>query len=86
MAIRFLTNAAKQELCFKSNYCSTKNLQLKHKWQILSYQNTSKNKRKSVELLGLLNSDPELLNGLVLGIEGEAREKSRWFEMIKSNC
>lgn len=31
--------------------------------------------KKSVELLGLLNSDPELLNGLIYGIEGEAWEK-----------
>ena len=37
--------------------------------------NTSKNKEKAVEFLGLLNSDPELLNGLVWGIEGEASEK-----------
>ena len=37
--------------------------------------NTSKNKEKSVEFLGLLNSDPELLNGLVWGIEGEAWKK-----------
>ncbi|EUJ42090.1 ABC transporter substrate-binding protein [Brochothrix campestris] len=35
----------------------------------------SKNTEKAVEFLGLLNSDPELLNGLVLGIEGEAWEK-----------
>ena len=37
--------------------------------------NVSKNKEKSVEFLGLLNSDPELLNGLVWGVEGEAWEK-----------
>ncbi|WP_232217869.1 ABC transporter substrate-binding protein [Brochothrix campestris] len=35
----------------------------------------SKNTEKAVELLGLLNSDAELLNGLVLGIEGDAWEK-----------
>ncbi|KAF1303187.1 MULTISPECIES: ABC transporter substrate-binding protein [Enterococcus] len=37
--------------------------------------NTSKNKEKAVELLGLLNSNPELLNGLVYGVEGEQWEK-----------
>lgn len=37
--------------------------------------NTSKNKEKSVELLGLLNSNPELLNGLVYGEEGKQYEK-----------
>lgn len=37
--------------------------------------NTSKNKEKAVEVLGLINSDAELLNGLVWGIEGEAWEK-----------
>lgn len=35
----------------------------------------SKNKEKAVEVLGLINSNPELLNGLVYGIEGEAWEK-----------
>lgn len=38
--------------------------------------NTSKTKEKSVELLGLLNSNPELLNGLVYGEEGKQYEKS----------
>lgn len=37
--------------------------------------NNSKNKEKSVELLNLLNSDPELLNGLVYGIEDETWKK-----------
>lgn len=37
--------------------------------------NASKNKEKAMEFLGLLNSDPELLNGLVWGVEGEAWEK-----------
>lgn len=37
--------------------------------------NTSKNKEKAMELLGLLNSNPELLNGLVYGVEGEQYEK-----------
>lgn len=38
--------------------------------------NTSKNKEKSVEFLNLLNTDPELLNGLVWGVEGKAWEKT----------
>lgn len=38
--------------------------------------NTSKNKEKSVEFLNLLNTDAELLNGLVYGIEGKAWEKN----------
>lgn len=37
--------------------------------------NTSKNKEKAVELLGLINGNPELLNGLVYGVEGEQWEK-----------
>ncbi len=37
--------------------------------------NTSKNKEKAVEFLNLLNTDPELLNGLVYGVEGKAWEK-----------
>lgn len=36
----------------------------------------SKNKEKAVEFLGLLNSDPELLNGLIYGEEGKAWEKA----------
>lgn len=35
----------------------------------------SKNKEKAMEVLGLINSDPELLNGLVYGEEGKAWEK-----------
>ncbi|MGX7417544.1 ABC transporter substrate-binding protein [Carnobacterium gallinarum] len=35
----------------------------------------SKNKEKSMEVLGLINSDSELLNGLVYGIEDKAWEK-----------
>lgn len=37
--------------------------------------NTSKHKEKAMEVLGLLNNDPKLLNGLVWGIEGKAWEK-----------
>lgn len=35
----------------------------------------SKHKEKAVEVLGLLNSDPELVNGLIYGVEGESWEK-----------
>lgn len=37
--------------------------------------NILKNKEKLVEFLGLFNSDLELLNGFVWGIEGEVWEK-----------
>lgn len=37
--------------------------------------NTSKNKEKAMEVLTLLNTNPELLNGLVYGPEGENWEK-----------
>ena len=69
-----LTNAAKQELVSKA---ITVPLKSTAQAQMANFvvSNTSKNKEKSVELLGLLNSDPELLNGLVWGIEGEAWEK-----------
>lgn len=69
-----LTNAAKQELISKA---ITVPLKSTAQAQMANFvvSNTSKNKEKSVELLGLLNSDPELLNGLVWGIEGEAWEK-----------
>lgn len=38
---------------------------------------TSKNKEKAMEFLTLLNTDPELLNGLVFGPEGENWEKDK---------
>ena len=37
--------------------------------------NNSKNKEKAMEVLNLLNTDPELLNGLVYGPEGKNWEK-----------
>ena len=62
-----LTNAAKQELVSKA---ITVPLKSTGQAQMANFvvSNTSKNKEKSVEFLGLLNSDPELLNGLVWGI------------------
>lgn len=69
-----LTNAAKQELVSKA---ITVPLKSTAQAQMANFvvSNTSKNKEKAVEFLGLLNSDPELLNGLVWGIEGDAWEK-----------
>lgn len=70
-----LTNAAGgKELVSKA---ITKPLKTTANAQMANFvvSNVSKNKEKSVEFLGLLNSDPELLNGLVWGIEGEAWEK-----------
>ncbi|MDR2276575.1 ABC transporter substrate-binding protein [Vagococcus fluvialis] len=69
-----LTNAAGQELVSKpitKPYRTTATAQMAN----FVVSNVSKNKEKSVEFLGLLNSDPELLNGLVWGVEGEAWEK-----------
>ena len=37
--------------------------------------NNSKNKEKAMEVLNLLNTNPELLNGLVYGPEGKNWEK-----------
>ncbi|WPC19925.1 ABC transporter substrate-binding protein [Pediococcus inopinatus] len=45
--------------------------------------NASKNKTLSVKVLGLLNSDPDLLNGLVWGEEGKAWEKTGDADKIK---
>lgn len=69
-----LSNAANQELVSKS---ITVPLKSTGQAQMANFvvSNTSKNKEKAVEFLGLLNSDAELLNGLVWGIEGEAWEK-----------
>ena len=69
-----LTNAAGQEIVSKAitdPYRTTSQAQMAN----FVVSNVSKNKEKSVELLGLLNSDAELLNGLVWGVEGEAWEK-----------
>lgn len=69
-----LTQAAGQELVSKAISVPLKTTQAA---QMASFvvSSGSKNIDKSVEFLGLLNSDPELLNGLVLGVEGEAWEK-----------
>ena len=69
-----LTQAAGKPLTSKS---LTEPLKTTAQAQMANYvvANTSKNKEKAVELLGLLNSDPELLNGLVNGVEGEQYEK-----------
>lgn len=69
-----LTNAAGQELVSQP---ITKQLKTTAQTQMANFvvSNVSKNKEKAVEFLGLLNSDAELLNGLVWGVEGEAWEK-----------
>lgn len=69
-----LSNAAGQELVSKA---FTKPLKSTAQAQMANFvvSNTSKNKEKAVEVLGVINSDPEVLNGLVWGIEGEAWEK-----------
>lgn len=69
-----LTNAAGHELVSKP---ITEPLKSTAQAQMANFVvgNTSKNKEKAVEVLGLINSDPELLNGLIYGIEGEAWEK-----------
>ncbi|MHC5373392.1 ABC transporter substrate-binding protein [Enterococcus sp. LJL120] len=69
-----LTQAASQPLVSRP---LTTQLQTTSQAQMANFvvSNTSKNKEKSVEFLNLLNTDPELLNGLVWGIEGEAWEK-----------
>ena len=38
--------------------------------------NTSKHKEEAVKALGIINSDAELLNGLVYGVEGQQWEKT----------
>lgn len=70
-----LTNAAQQPLLSRPLTLplkATSNAQMAN----FVVSNTSKNKEKSVEFLNLLNTDAELLNGLVYGIEGEAWEKT----------
>lgn len=70
-----LTNAAGQPIVSRpitKPYRTTAQAQMAN----FVVSNVSKNKEKSVEFLGLLNSDPELLNGLVWGVEGDAWEKS----------
>lgn len=68
-----LTNAAGQELVSRP---ITMPLKSTSQAQMANFVvgNTSKNKEKAVEFLGLLNSNSQLLNGLVYGVEGEAWE------------
>lgn len=69
-----LTQAAGQPLVSRP---LTNQLQTNTQAQMANFvvSNTSKNKEKAVEFLNMLNTDPELLNGLVWGVEGEAWEK-----------
>ncbi len=69
-----LTNAANQPIVSKQ---LTKPLKTTSQAQMANFviSNTSKNKEKAMEFLNLLNTDPELLNGLVYGVEGEQWEK-----------
>ncbi|WP_071130895.1 ABC transporter substrate-binding protein [Enterococcus timonensis] len=69
-----LTNAAGKELVSQP---LTKPFKSTGQAQMANYVvgNTSKNKELAVKLLGELNSNPELLNLLVYGIEGEQWEK-----------
>lgn len=69
-----LSNAAGKELVSRpitSPLKTTVNAQMAN----FSISNVSKNKEKAMEVIGLLNSDPELLNGLVWGVKDEAWEK-----------
>ncbi|MCD5002045.1 extracellular solute-binding protein [Enterococcus saccharolyticus] len=70
-----LSNAAGQPLVSKP---LNEQLKTTSQAQMANFvvSNTSKNKEKAVEFLNLLNTDVELLNGLVYGIEGEAWEKT----------
>lgn len=70
-----LSNAATHPLVSRP---LTKQLTTSSQAQMANFvvSNTSKNKEKSVEFLNLLNTDAELLNGLVYGIEGEAWKKN----------
>ena len=69
-----LRNAAQQDLTSRP---LTQQLKTTSQAQMANFvvSNTSKNKEKAVEFLNLLNTDPELLNGLVYGVEGKAWEK-----------
>lgn len=69
-----LTNAAGQPLVSRP---LNKQLKTTAQAQMANFvvSNTSQNKEKAVEFLNLLNTDADLLNGLVYGIEGEAWEK-----------
>ncbi|VHG93472.1 Lipoprotein lplA [Streptococcus pyogenes] len=69
-----LTNAAGKDIVSRP---LTKPLKTTSQAQMANFvvSSVSKNKEKAVEVLSLLNSDPELLNGLVYGVEGKAWEK-----------
>lgn len=69
-----LRNAAQQDL---NSRPLTEQVKTTSQAQMANFvvSNTSKNKEKAVEFLNLLNTDPELLNGLVYGVEGKAWEK-----------
>lgn len=69
-----LRNAAQQDLTSRP---LTEQVKTTNQAQMANFvvSNTSKNKEKAVEFLNLLNTDPELLNGLVYGVEGKAWEK-----------
>ena len=69
-----LRNAAQQDLTSRP---LTEQVKTTSQAQMANFvvSNTSKNKEKAVEFLNLLNTDPELLNGLVYGVEGKAWEK-----------
>lgn len=69
-----LSNAAGRELVSKP---LTKPLKSTSQAQMCSYVigNTSKNKDLAMKVLGEINSNPELLNGLVYGVPGEQWEK-----------
>lgn len=69
-----LSNAGGQELVSKA---FTVPLKSTAQAQMANFvvSNTSKNKEKATEVLGVINSDPEVLNGLVWGVEGKAWEK-----------
>ena len=69
-----LRNAAQQDVTSRP---LTEQVKTTSQAQMANFvvSNTSKNKEKAVEFLNLLNTDPELLNGLVYGVEGKAWEK-----------
>ena len=69
-----LRNAAQQDLTSRPLTEQVKTTSLAQMANFV-VSNTSKNKEKAVEFLNLLNTDPELLNGLVYGVEGKAWEK-----------
>ena len=80
-----LNNAAGHELISRP---LTKQLKSTGQAQMANFvvANVSKNKEKAVEFLGLLNSDPELLNGLVWGVEEKHGKKWKGKITKSSNC